>query len=176
MKNKKMLFLLIGVLIITLLILFIIIKNFNFKESDENYSDYTPEEEISSEQYRETIVTLYYIDSETNTIKSEGRLIDSISLLQNPYEEIIKLLLSTPQTSNLAIPFPENTQLLDASIQNNCVTFNFSEELLNYTDDTQKYNIINCILNTITQLNEVNSFKILINNETSNEFNEEYSI
>ena len=175
MKNKKILFLLICVLVIILVSLFFIVKNFNTKNTDENttYNDYTPQEEISSEQMRETIVTLYFIDS-NNELKSEGRLIDSVSLLENPYKTLIELLLSGPQTENLSKVFPENTQILDTSFENNCVTLNFSEHLLNFTDDTQKYNIINSILNTLTQLNEVNSIKILVNNSACEEFDDEY--
>ena len=178
MKNKKILFLLICVLIIILISLFFIIRNFNNKNvSSENntYSDYTPEEEISSQQMRETIVNLYFVNSDNN-IKSEGKHIDSAVLLQNPYKKLVELLLDGPQTENLTKPFPDNTKILDASIENNCVTLNFSEELLNYTDDTQKYNIINTTLNTLTGLNEINSIKILINNSASEKFEEEYTL
>ena len=120
-----------------------------------------------------------YTKSETvtdNNIKSEGKHIDSAVLLQNPYKKLVELLLDGPQTENLTKPFPDNTKILDASIENNCVTLNFSEELLNYTDDTQKYNIINTTLNTLTGLNEVNSIKILINNSASEKFEEEYTL
>ena len=157
MKNKKTFILLILVLVIILFALYIIIKNFNNEthNSEENnlYSDYTPEEEISSTQMRETIVTLFFVDTTTNNLKSEGRLIDSANLLQNPYKQLVELLLKGPETTSLSKVFPENTQILDATFESNCVTLNFSSELLNYTDDTQKYNIINSILNTLNQLN-----------------------
>ena len=176
MKNKKILFLIIFVLIIILFFIFLIIKNYNGKNKKENlFSDYTPEEEISSTQLRETIVTLYFVDS-NNELKNEGRLIDSVTLLQNPYKELVNLLISGSKSDTLKSVFPENTQILDASIKNGQVTLNFSSELLNYKDDVQKYNIINCILNTLSNLNEVNSFKILINGESSENFIEEYSI
>lgn len=174
MKNKKILLLLIFVLIIILGALFVVVKNFVVKNSEENsFSEYTPEEEISSNQMRETIVTLFFIDS-NNNLKSEGRLIDSALLLQNPYKELVSLLLSAPKSNNLISPFPENTQILDASIKNGCVTLDFSNELLNYKDDNQKYNIINSLLNTLTCLNEVNSFKILVNNQPSENFSDIY--
>lgn len=180
MKNKKTFILLILVLVIILFALYIIIKNFNNEthNSEENnlYSDYTPEEEISSTQMRKTIVTLFFVDTTTNNLKSEGRLIDSANLLQNPYKQLVELLLKGPETTSLNKVFPENTQIIDATFESNCVTLNFSSELLNYTDDVQKYNIINSILNTLTQLNEVNSFKIVINNEKCDNFNEEYSL
>ena len=175
MKNKKILFLLIFVLIVILLSLFFIIKNFVSINDENEFLDYTPEEEISSNQMRETVVTLYFVD-ENNELKSEGRFIDSVSLLQNPYKEIVSLLLEGPKSNDLKSAFPENTQILDATIQNGQITLDFSSELLNFTDDIQKFNIINCLLNTLTELNEVTSFKILINNEANSNFGEEYSI
>lgn len=175
MKNKKILFLLIGVLIIILAILFFIIKNFKI-ENKTNLSEYTPGEEISSTQLRETTVNLYFVDSSSGELKSEGKHIDSITLLENPYQELTKLLISGPETQNLVKVFPENTQILDAKLEKNCVVLNFSTELLNFTDEAQKYNIINSILNTLTTLNEVNSIKILVDNTLPEGFELEYTI
>ncbi len=178
MKNKKIFFLLILVLIIIIISLYFIIKNFKTKNStneNNSYSEYTPEEEISSKQMRETTVTLYFIDSDNN-IKNEGKLIDSANLLQNPYKQLIELLLLGPQNDNLISVFPENTKILDAKLENNCVILNFSDEFLNFKDDSQKFNMINCILNTLKQLNEVNSIKILVNNNLIDGFDEIYGI
>ena len=178
MKNKRLFFLLILVLIIILISLYFIIKNFKAKNStDENnaYSEYTPQEEISSKQMRETTVSLYFVDSDNN-IKSEGRLIDSANLLQNPYKQLIELLLSGTQNENLTSAFPENTKLLDAKLENNCVILNFSNEFLNFKDDNQKFNMINCALNTLKQLNEVNSVKILVEGNLCDGFDEFYDV
>ena len=169
MKNKKILFLLIFVLILIIFFIFYIVKHFNSGSSEES-QEYTPEEEISDTQLRETIVTLYFLDKNSNTIKSEGKLIDSVSLLQNPYKELVNLLIKGPTSENLSNVFPENTQVLDAYIKNNCVTIDFSEELLNFENEKQKYNIVNCILNTLAKLNEVNSIEILVNGEKKDVF------
>lgn len=178
MKNKRLFFLLILVLIIILISIYFIIKNFKAKNSiDENntFSEYTPEEEISSKQMRETSVSLFFVDSDNN-IKSEGKLIDSADLLQNPYKKLIELLLSGPQSTNLINIFPENTKILDAKLENNCVILNFSEEFLNFKDDGQKFNMINCVLNTLKQLNEVNSVKILVGGNSNDKFDEFYYV
>ncbi len=178
MKNKKIFFMLFLVLIIILIILFFVIKNFNSQTtSDENMpiSDYTPEEEISSKQLRETVVTLYFVDS-NNELKSEGKLIDSLELVDNPYKKIVELLLAGPENESLFKVFPENTKILDANLNNNCIILNFSEELLNFENDNQKYNIINSILNTLTELNEVNSIQILVNNSLPTGFDSEYNL
>lgn len=169
MKNKKILFLFIIVLAIILSFIFLIVKNFNLKNTEE-IEEYTPEEEISDSQLRETVVTLYFLDKDSNTLKSDGKLVDSITLLQNPYKELVNLLLAGPSSQNLLNVFPDNTQILDAYIKNNCVTLDFSEELLDFKDENQKYNIINSLLNTLAQLNEVSSIQILINNEKNDTF------
>lgn len=102
-------------------------------------------------------------------------MINTNDLLNNPYKEIVEKLIEGPTEENLIKVFPDNTHIIDAKLSNNCIILNFSEELLNFKDDNQKYNIINSLLNTLTQLNEVNSIKILINNEPNDKINKEYT-
>ena len=176
MKNRKILILFILIFIVIIFgIIFFVISNIQKKDS-QDITEYTPAEEISDAQMKQTMVVLYFIDSQTNNLKSEGRLINTNSLLQDPYKELTQLLLDGPKTSGLVKAIPENTRILDVTIENNCVTLNFSPEILNFTDETQKYNIINSILNTLSELNEVNSIKFIINGEASDIFCEEYSI
>ena len=56
------------------------------------------------------------------------------------------------------------------------MTLDFSSELLNYNkeDSREKENLINSIVDTVTELNEVNKVKILINGHTNDEFKDEY--
>lgn len=177
MKKDKILPIILLLAIIGVII-YGIIKHNTQEKTENNLTDineYTPEQEINEDQLRETIITLYYLDNSTGNLKSEGKLIDSNLLISNPYKTIIQYLLEGPKNETLSTIFPENTRIIDTTLQNNCVTLNFSEELLNYKDDTQKYNIINSILNSLTQLTEVNSIKIQINGETNEKLNEEYS-
>ena len=174
MKNKKILFLLMTVLIIILIIVFFIIKNFNSEKINENIIDYTPEEEINSKQLRETLINLYFIDTNTGNLKSEGKLVDSVELINNPYKKIIELLINGPQNTNLSKVLPDNTVILDATIDNHCVTLDFSSDLLNFNDDIHKKLIIDSLTLTLSELNEVDTIKILINNESNENFNENY--
>ena len=61
-------------------------------------------------------------------------------------------------------------------MENDCVVLDFSKEILNYSKDNKnaKNNIINSIVNTLTELTEVNKVKILIDGKENNEFNEIY--
>ena len=64
----------------------------------------------------------------------------------------------------------------DAKLENDCVILNFSNEFLNFKDDNQKFNMINCALNTLKQLNEVNSIKIVIEGNLCDGFDEFYDV
>ena len=176
MKNKKIFIILSVTLIIIGVTLFIIVRNYDVQNSlNEPISDYTPEEEISKTQLRQTSISLYYID-EAGNLKEERKLIDSKNLINNPYKELITLLIAGPTNSNLTNAFPQGTQILDASLQKNQVTLDFSSEILDFAEEKQKLNLINSIINTLGQLNEVKSIKIIVNNEESDIFDEEYTI
>ena len=43
---------------------------------------YTPQEEISENQTRQTSINLYFLNPETNTLKSEGRAVNTNELLK----------------------------------------------------------------------------------------------
>lgn len=176
MKNQKTLLIIICALIIIGIVVFMIINSKSNKENTiGEISEYTPQEEISDEQMRETMITLYFLNSETKELKSEGKLINATELIENPYKIIVELLIAGPNSTDLTNVFPENTRILDAKIEDHCVTLNFSEEIASFKDDVQKYNIINSILNSLTCLNEVDSIKILVNNQTNENFDEEYT-
>lgn len=176
MKKSRIFLIIIFILMLFILLGYFIIKN-NITISNNKFeSDYTPEEEISEEQMRNTVVSLYFLSTDNNTLKAEGRLIDSANLLNNPYETLINLLIEGPKSSDLNKVIPDGTTLINASIDHSNVVLNFSPEFLNYSDETQKYNIINSILKTLSELNEVNSFNILINNEISEIYPDTYSV
>ena len=174
MNRKKLILLFVFVIIIGVLVYFVVNNISISKTSSDNFTDYTPQEEISDEQLRQTSIALYFVDKDSGELKSESIFIDSTELLKNPYKLIVQKMIDGPLNDGFISPFPENTKILDASLAGNCVILNFSEELLNYENDSQKFNIINSILNSLTQLTEVNSIKILINNEPHDGINEEY--
>ncbi len=171
--KKKYLLLLLAFVIISFIVYFI----FNHISITKNnsYMNYTPAEEISENQSRQTTVLLYFLNPKTNQLKSEGKILNTNELLKNPYKLIVEKLIEGPTDETLQKVFPESTKILDANLSNDCVILNFSEEILNYKDNSQKYNIINSLLNTLTQFNEVNTIKILVNNEANDNISQEYT-
>lgn len=176
MKNKKIILLFVILLIIIFVVGFFSIKFVKNKKENEIQNEYVPEEEISDEQLRETIVSLYFPDKETNILKPEARLVNVKELMQSPYNVLIELLISGPKNDKLNSIIPENTKLLNSSLEGECLTLDFSEELLNYDKENEKTkdNLINSIVNTVTELNEINKVKILISGQTNEEFKDEY--
>ena len=176
MKNKKIILLFSVLLIIIFVVGFFAIKYVKENKTNEEIREYIPEEEISEEQLRETIVSLYFPDVETNSVKPEARLVNVKQLIVSPYNTIIELVMEGPKNDKLRKIIPENTKLLNSSIEGECLTLDFSSELLNYdkSKNNEKELIIKCIVNSVTELNEVNKVKILINNQINEEFKEEY--
>ena len=138
MKNKKIVISFIVLVIAIFLIGYFAIKYVKEKKSQEGMSEYTPQEEISEDQARETIVTLYFLDSESNTLKPEARLVSVKNIITSPYNTIIELLINGPKNEKLKKLIPENTQLLNTSLDGECLTVDFSNELLNYNKNNQK--------------------------------------
>lgn len=172
MKKKGIIAIIIFIIII--LGIYFVIKNIEIKNIEDEYQDYLPQEEISEEQSRQTKVILYFENIETGNLDTEAKLIDANLLINNPYKELINLLLKGPQSSNLKKLIPEGTILNDINVVNGCAIINFSNEFLNYENDEKKLKIINSIVNTLTNLKEINSVSFLINGEKNEKINEIY--
>lgn len=164
-KSKKIIIvlLILGIIAIGGYLIFNKIQN-NKTENKIEIKDYTPQEEISEEELRKTIISLYFNNKETNTLMPEARLIDVKILAKNPYEEIVNLLIKGPKSEKLEKVIPEGTILNEAKIIGNVVYLDFSKEFIENhpggTDGESK--TIYSIVNTLLELNEVNSVRILI--------------
>lgn len=135
-----------------------------------NIIEYTPQEEISEEQMRQTIVSLYFKSGEE--LVPEARLIDVKQLLNNPYEEILKMLIEGPKNTNLEKTIPEGTKINKIQREKDILIIDFSKEIVeNHKGGEKEERItINSILNTVTELTEINGIKILIDGQENKEF------
>lgn len=181
MKNRKITIIFLIILIAILIGGFFIIKNLKSNQETPDVSqmeEYTPEEEISEDQAKQTIVTLYFLNKETKELMPEARLIDIKEMVNAPYDTLINLLIAGPKNDKAQVIFPENTKLLKSSLEADILTLDFSAEFLNYdkSNENIKVNLIDSIVDTLTQLTEVNKVKILVDGNSSTEFSETYSI
>lgn len=172
--KKKRIISIISLLLIILMV-FIIYKNINIVKKENNeYQDYIPQEEISDEQAMQTKVILYFENIETGDLDSEIGLIEANKLIKEPEKEIMNLLIKGPQSSNLKKLIPDGTVIHDINIKNSCAEINLSNEFLELGDEKNKLKIINSIVNTLTNLKEINSVKFLINGETNEKLPDTY--
>jgi germination protein M len=121
---------------------------------------------------RQTIVTLYYQNKETKELMPEGRMVDSKTLLTDPYATLMSLLLEGPKSDKLQTVISEGTRVLKAELKGDIVYLDLSKEFIdNHKGGQEAENMtVYAIVNTLTQLNEVNSVKILINGREDQAF------
>ena len=105
----------------------------------------------------------------------EPRLIDVKLLIDKPYETLINLLIEGPKNPSLNSVIPNDTKLNKVELKNDILYVDFSKEFIeNHEGGLEKEkNIIYSIVNTLTELTEVNGVKILIDNEENKCFKDE---
>lgn len=168
MKNKKNLI----ISVITIILIIGLFACFHFLNNDKIYEEILPEEEISEEQYRKTMVTLYYQNKDTKELMPEVRLIDVKLLINEPYITLINLLMEKPKNENLESVIPIDTKINKIELKSDILFIDFSKEFIdNHIGgiDEEK-NTIYSIVNTLSELTEVNGVKILIDNEENKSF------
>lgn len=162
MLNKKKV-IIIGLILVVIVALVLFVMQFiEINPENQISEEYTPQQEISEEDLRNTIVTLYFQEKESGTLVQEGRLIDVKLLLQNPYETMIQMLILGPEASSYQKLIPEGTMLNKVELKGDVLEIEFTKDFLNFTDDTHKQKTIESIKNTVTSLSEVNAIKIFV--------------
>ena len=170
---KKMFILKVVIIIAIISILAIlIILNFSTEvvENVENETVIEPEEEISEEQMRQTAITLYFEDKESMQLVTEEKKVDAKDLVDNPYLYIVNLLILGPNSENLQNPIPEGTKVNKAELNGDCVTVDLSKDFLNSSGTNAIYSIVN----SLTELKEVNSVTLLIDGEEQDNMKEAF--
>lgn len=166
---KKIIKIILIIVVVALVGIFIV---FNFSaekvENEENIIE--PEEEISEEQARQTIVTLFFEDKTSMQLAKEERNVDAKELLNNPYKFIVELLIQGPKEENLKKIIPDGVKINKVNINGDIVTLDCSEEILNMSGTNAIYSIVN----SLTELKEVNGVKFLINGEEKDGLKENF--
>lgn len=174
-KKEGIFIVLFLILIVVILGLVIYISNKNKVENNEIIEEYTPEEEISDEQLRNTIISLYFINKESGEINPEARTININDLIDNPYKYLLEQLIEGPKNEKLEKAIPENTVLNNVELKGDILYIDLSHDFIdNAKEGKENENkILETIVKTVTELNEVNSVKILIDGEENKCFKDE---
>ena len=126
-KNRKKIIAIITLILIIIAGIFIY-NNISIENTAEEYQDYTPQEEISEEQMRQTKIILYFANMETGELESETKIVDANLLINQPEKEFMNWLIKGPQSSNLKKLIPEGTAMHDIKIEKSCAIINLSNE------------------------------------------------
>lgn len=172
MKNRKIFIILITIILILGTCGIYIYNMIQNNKKENKIIEYTPAEEITEEQLRQTIVSLYFNNKDTNTIIPEPRNVDVKQLMKEPYLTLIKLLIEGPKNEKLEKLIPEGTKVNKIELKNNIIYIDFSKEFIeNHEGGVEKESkTIYSIVNTLTQLNEVEAVKIIIEGDEGKSF------
>lgn len=169
--NKKIIIDIIVVILIGVGVWYFLFYN---KNAETEVTEIIPEEEISEEQMRQTIVSLYFYNENTKSLVPEGRLIDVKELVDKPYDKLMELLIQGPNNRELSKTIPEGTKVNKIELKGDTLYIDFSKEFIdNHEGGEEKEKAtIYSIVNTMTNLTEINSIKILIDGEENKAFND----
>ncbi len=167
MKKK----LIVLILIILLIVAGVLLWKY-FEEEQSNFTEYTPQEEISEEQARQSLVTLYFVNKESKTLMPEARLIDAKLLATNPYFTLVSLLINGPKNEKLETTIPVGTKLNKVVVEKDMAIVDLSEEFIKdiKLGAEEESKIVYSIVNTLVELTEIESVKILIDGKENMAF------
>ncbi len=172
MKKKNIIILIfIAILILGAIILYLSGMVELTNEQDEIH-EYVPEAEITDEQLRATVVSLYFLQKEDNKLIPEARSIDVKELTKEPYITLMNLLIGGPKNEKLVKTIPDETKVNTIKINKNILTIDLSKEFIeNHVGGAEaESKTIYSIVNTMTQLNEVEAVKITIDGDENSAF------
>lgn len=157
--NKKNIIISIAIILGIIIIIFFINNIEIINTENNNIKEILPEQEISDEQIRQTIISLYFYNKETQELEKESRMIDVKLLLQDPYALIIQMLMEGPQKENLETAINKNIKINKIILENNILIINLINE---NSEEINIEKIINQINKTLTELIEINEIKIVV--------------
>ncbi|GAG68250.1 unnamed protein product, partial [marine sediment metagenome] len=101
-----------------------------------------------------------FSDDQAEYMKGEYRTISN----DDPVKNAVNELLKGPNSANLVALIPEGTKLLNAEVKNDIAYVDFSSDILKGASGgsiLQRF-IIYTIVNTVTEIDEVDAVQILI--------------
>jgi spore germination protein GerM len=165
--NKKVMI----ICIISILVIIFSAMNLSTEivQNVDNNTEIEPQEEIA-EQKEETEVKLYYVDKTSGVITPEIRKIEAKTLIDKPYIKILEMLVEGPQSENLTTEIPKETKINSAELTKGVLKIDISDDFLN----TKGTNAIYQIVDTMTELNEVEGVKLTFNGKVQENLQSEF--
>ncbi len=113
---------------------------------------------------RQTVVSLYFNQKDTNKLIPEARRVDVKDLVKDPYNTLMKLLIEGPKNEGLEKVIPEGTKVNKIELKNGIIYLDLTKEFIdNHPGGAEaESRTVYSIVNTLTGLNEVEAVKINI--------------
>lgn len=168
---KKVISIVLIILFVVAVILFIFF-NFSTEVEDnvEIQNEIQPEEEIAESQNYNTKIKLYFIDEASGILTAENRTVDSRELIKNPYLYVLNILIKGPESQGLINVIPQNTKINSAKLEKSTLYVDLSQDFLNSSGTEAIYSIVN----TVTEFNEIDSVKFLIDGKQNDALKEKF--
>lgn len=162
-KVNKKIWITIGICIATCVLIIMNVST-ETEQNVENNTVIEPEKEIAEvEQNEETQVKLYLVDKTSGVLTPEVKKLETKKLIDNPYIKILQTLIDEPSTENLINEIPKETKVNNAKFEKGILTIDLSEDFLNASGTNAIYQIVD----TITELNEVEGVKFTFNGKVN---------
>jgi len=127
-----------------------------------------PTTEETQEKPAEITIPIYFSDDQAQYMIGEYRTISN----DDPVTNAVNELLKGPYSANLVALIPEGTKLLNAEVKNDIAYVDFSTDILKGATGgsiLQRF-IIYTIVNTVTEIDEVDAVQILIDGKNVGTF------
>ncbi len=121
-------------------------------------------------------ITLYFSDKQAGKLIAEKREVDQSTVLNNPEQTIVAELIKGPVKQDLAATIPNGTRLLSVKKDGTTLTLDFSKEFVeNHSGGSAGETLtIYSIVNSLTELKDVENIKFLIEGQERKEYKGHY--
>ena len=148
--------LILGVVVVVCILTTFIVFNLEIE------TEYVPEVEVSSEELRKSLVSVYLKNKTSNELVKENILVDSKMLLKNPYGEFVSMLINGSENDNLVSVFPEGISMPEVKFDKGVVSVEIMGDEVVNAESLDIENIKKALNETLKVLTEVDSVKLIV--------------
>lgn len=163
---KKLVYFVVGLLFVCVIV-FAVLRNMNQVDVETTLSEYVPEVEITEQQNRMTIVTLYFWDAQSNKMVPEARSVDVKELMSNPYKKILSLLIDGSEDDSIGKTIPAGTVVNSVELEGDNLIIDFNDSFIRGYDvgSEEHLRIVYSVVDTFLELKEVNTVSFLVDGQ-----------
>lgn len=134
------------------------------EDKEEKNHEEIQDQELSEYENEYVRITAYYRDSD-NTVVPVTR---KIKRQEGIARAVVESMIKNDENDDALKPYklcallPEGTEILGMNIKDSTVIVDFNEKFLEYEDKTEEVNAISSIVYSLTEFNNINDVKILV--------------